>query len=325
MGFTRTNAAELTTKSCPGSPDIGLRDEAGKNFVPLRKGMRIDVDMYLLPEASWNQIIKWYGLKEGQSPIVRYQHSVSQAESDLVPEYQYELYPPVFVLRKLVLDKNNNAPDKLSPAPRILASTSQKYMTFLGNAKRLLGINVSSKVKVARVVDLQVASDTTSTKDDAGIPSPPTSREASPARALETGIRKNIDMTTYRLLDANSQIDLLEMQDETMNEKYNGKSTLEILGLRVDQTLVICEESSKRIETSKKLGLKSNVANDNESAPSSGRASPAGMMTRGRYNNKNGRARGSVGLTNLGNTCYMNSALQCMRACQELSTFFISK
>ena len=46
-------------------------------------------------------------------------------------------------------------------------------------------------------------------------------------------------------------------------------------------------------------------------------------MTRGRQR-RDGRTRGTVGLTNLGNTCYMNSALQCIRSVEELAFYFLS-
>lgn len=34
---------------------------------------------------------------------------------------------------------------------------------------------------------------------------------------------------------------------------------------------------------------------------------------------------GLVGLQNLGNTCYMNAALQCLSNCQKLTEYFLSK
>ncbi|MCR8526169.1 hypothetical protein, partial [Escherichia coli] len=82
---------------------------------------------------------------------------------------------------------------------------------------------------------------------------------------------------------------------------------------------------SKKLST--KLGFgKKNVGSKPSSAAASGRTSPApggGMMTRGRQR-RDGRTKGTVGLTNLGNTCYMNSALQCIRSVEELAMYFLS-
>lgn len=57
----------------------------------------------------------------------------------------------------------------------------------------------------------------------------------------------------------------------------------------------------------------------------SGCSSPAPppYSTRGRTRKED--RRGLVGLSNLGNTCYMNSALQCIRAVEELTKYFLSR
>lgn len=45
----------------------------------------------------------------------------------------------------------------------------------------------------------------------------------------------------------------------------------------------------------------------------------------GHFLKKNGSRMGLVGLMNLGNTCYMNSALQCLSNMSELTAHFLQR
>ncbi len=188
-------------------------------------------------------------------------------------------------------------------------------MDFIKTVKKTLNIPLQTKVKMSRVLEVQP----TEAEFVSSMPTPDASRDNSPLARDQCLV---MDDQEYMALSNQNQIEVLDIPDGSMNENHNGRTNLGALGLGVDQTLVLFAGKDKPVDT-KKVATRA-VKDTASEAPSSGRASPAiGMMTRGR--NRTGRAKGTVGLTNLGNTCYMNSALQCMRACQELSLYFLGE
>ena len=316
-----------------GPLDNTLTDERGRPFIALRKGLRYDHDLQVIPETTFNLITGWYGTAPGQPTFWRYAHDTTP-EGSLMQQVQWELYPPIFTLRKLssdnAVDIKQRIADRKAIAPRTVASRDELFQSFLKRAKNRLGISMDVKCRLWRVIEVEQAIIATVEPEPASnsMLSPPASREPSPARTAPVSL--SIELKEFNDLNEGTQRDMIEAKDQTMNEKYNGKSLrVGTVGLASDQVLIVEPQSSPATDTfasdltrkNKSLVPRADGAN---SQATSGRSSPVpyGIMTRGRLRGQ-GRARGTVGLQNLGNTCYMNSALQCVRSVEELTLYFL--
>lgn len=318
------------TAILPEEPvDLTLTDERGSRFIPLKSGLRMEDDLLIVPEETFSKIQSWYGIAPGQEIIRRYAH-------DTVPEgatshqIQFEMYPPIFTLRKLssdsTLDITQRIADRKAIAPHILASRNELYQHFLKKVKNKLDIPMDVKIRLWRVIEVEQPISTVEVEQNSNsMLSPPASREPSPTRSPPMTL--SIELNEFNNLSEGTQKELIDVKDQSMIEKYNGKSKVVTVGLAAAQVLIV-ELQSKAGDTfatdltrkNKSLAPKDGLTSQ---APS-GRNSPApyGMMTRGRLRGQ-GRARGTVGLQNLGNTCYMNSALQCVRSVEELTLYFL--
>lgn len=323
-------------------PSAGrYEDEAGEPFVPLKPGLAMGDDFEVLPQAAWDLIIQWYGLSTGSPAIIRYCHNTSTSETQ--ENLQYELHPPIFTILKLPIydgTSTKSLQERDAPPVKILASRHDLYQKFLKQAKEKAGIDLKTKVRVWRILGgLENGS-------QGGMITPAASRSNSPAPgailSVDPGDKLVLDLHKFTGLQLGPQRELIEVADQTANEKYNGKaSRLDVVGLLQDEVLVLEEMIGGPAggewpsdTTRAKNGLvpvsvtKSGatiVQNSlKPSANTSRSTSPArgGVLTRGRQA-KNGRTPGTVGLSNLGNTCYMNSALQCVRSAKELTVYFL--
>lgn len=322
-----------------------LKDEKNEPFVPLKPGLTMPEDFEVLPQAAWDLVIEWYGLASGSPIITRYAHNTSTNET--LENIIYELYPPVFTLLKLpyydgVSQKSLGERD--TKPVRLLASRHELYQNFLKRVKALSNIELKTKVRVWRILGgLAGAS-------KEGLLTPAQSRSVSPAPGamiqVDAGDKLVLDVNTFAQLQLGDQRERIEFQDETANENYNGHLSLHTAGLSQDSVLVLEEQiggpaggewvsdaSTTKAKTNGvavsvtrsgtttvQSSLKPSAANNSRSSS----PARAGMMTRGRQN-KTGRAKGTTGLSNLGNTCYMNSALQCVRSVEELTLYFLGQ
>ncbi|KAG0160963.1 hypothetical protein PDIDSM_8495 [Penicillium digitatum] len=341
------NNLNIMLDTDPATPVF--KDETGENFVPLRPGLHDALDFAIIPEHGWDLIQKWYGLADQSPVIIRYAHNTSQPGD--AEKIEYETYPPIFTIFKLANPAVGTTPtilrQTIKPSVKILASRQTNYQKWLKDAKEQTGIDMSIKVRVWKI--LQLPRSTTASASA----TPAASRSQSPAPPLALISNPNdkllFDLNAFLELPEGSHRVLLEnVKDQTQNANYNGRMTLEMAGLSVTNCVVLEEQvgghkggdwvSEASVKTLKSLGIPVDQPKNDavakasaakaalKSTQSSGRSTPIpgsdpirGLISRGRKGKQL-----IVGLQNLGNTCYMNSALQCVRSIEELSYYFLS-
>ncbi|KXG48451.1 Peptidase C19, ubiquitin carboxyl-terminal hydrolase 2 [Penicillium griseofulvum] len=343
------NNLNIMLDTDPTTPSF--KDETGEPFVPMRPGLHDALDFAIIPQHGWELIQKWYGLADQSPVIIRYAHNTNQPGD--TKNIEYETYPPIFTIFKLANPASGTTPTVLrqtvKPSVKILASRQTNYQKWLKDAKEQTGIDMSTKVRVWKI--LQLPRSTTASASA----TPAASRSQSPVPPLALISNPNdkllFDLNAFLELPEGSHRVLLDnVKDQTQNANYNGRMTLDMAGLGVANCVVLEEQigSSKGGEwvseasarTLKSLGIpvdqpkndaatKASAAKAAVKSPQpqpSGRTTPSqapdpikALISRGRK----GR-QVIVGLQNLGNTCYMNSALQCVRSIEELSYYFLS-
>jgi len=323
-------------------------DSSDVQFVQLKPGLG-QADYELFPKEAWDLLMTWYGLQSGQLPVMRTAHNTAP-DAVSAPNVQFELYPPVFTIHRL-WSATSPIPIQQElklkkPLPVILArSTSSPYHQFLQEVKQRTGVQEDRKVRVWRVLQTLPADEaagSTAQPATSGMNTPPDSPRQSPEgspgspRARGAWPELLVDVETFLRLERDVGRARVDADDTTTNPKYNGKKSLSLVGLTVNEILVIDEfiDKDNYISNYKGTGLKDQALTSKGSSGSlvalkgvnaSGRSSPAlGPLTRGRTQQKSGRTTGCCGLQNLGNTCYLNSALQCLRAVEELTKYFLT-
>ncbi|KAF9875602.1 ubiquitin carboxyl-terminal hydrolase [Colletotrichum karsti] len=308
----------------------------GEEFVRMKPGTSQE-ECELFPEDAWTLVSEWYGVKDDQKPIIR-QAINTAPDSASPPNIVFELNPPVFTVHRLwslaspiQIDeelKNKN------PPPLVLArSAATPYNAFYKELKELTGVSLDRKIRVWQITQKPVAPAAPAASPPSAL-TPPDS--PNPDKDVESSSdpwqHLLVDVPNFTKIDRDDRIEVPAV-DHTTNPNYNGKAPVSLYSLTQDMSLVIDEEisSKKWVSTFFKgdkiipsRGSASSLATQGKST--SGRNSPApGVMTRGRTQKKKpGRGLGAVGLQNLGNTCYMNSALQCVRSVEELTKYFLT-
>lgn len=305
-----------------------------RQFVRLKPGIAQE-DYTLFPPTAWEMVVQWPGLVAGQIPILRTAHKTSDNEFD--QNVQLEMHPPVFTVYRL-WSAHSPVPikqiikSKNPPPSRFARSRTTTWKTFLAQCKKETDIELKDKVRVWRIPRKLPAA----VADTSSAPTPPASPPVQGSdNPQDSWPNLLLDVATFLELEEPAEREKVDFRDVTIDANYNGHMNLEKLALSTDQAIVLDEHipstglyvsTFTASQASQKLPApRANSTGVANRAVRSGRTSPApsGVVTRGRAQ-KSGRTMGCTGLSNLGNTCYMNSALQCVRNIEELTKYFLS-
>jgi len=308
-----------------------IKEPAGNEFIRLKEGTN-ENEFTLFPEDAWKMVVDWYGVKDGQEAIVR--SAINTAEIGDEPVIQFEFHPPIFTVHRLwstlsPLPIEQSLKAKNPPPYRFARSRKYHAQTFIKELKTATGVPMDRKIRLFTVPEVQQTTGPSEPSRALTPPDSPGGGEGS-GNPAESWSKLLLDIASFEQVRETKVQSTLE--DHTVNPNFNGSSSLSIFDLVTDQTLVIDEaiEKGSWVSTytgkSPPNGLAIPTRSGMASSNASGRSSPApgGALTRGRAGRKSGRSIGVVGLQNLGNTCYMNSALQCVRSVEELTKYFLT-
>lgn len=291
-----------------------------RKFVRLKPGYDLE-QFEPFPPGAWELLAKWPGLKDDQIPILRTAHATGENGANVM----WEWHPPVLTIYRVWSAVNELPRDKDAVPARLVRSRSTKFQVFLKQAKRVTGIDLSQRVRAWSVLQPPTGeTDNTSVSDG--------NQDSTPSQAWK---RLHLAVDSFLALESGSERELIDFGDLTNQQNQKSVKTLGSLGITKDQAIVLDPHKGGNNWTTTQVSSQTRTAlpSRNSSAnltvqnrnTKSGRTSPVshGPLTRGR-SQKSGRVPGCVGLANLGNTCYMNAALQCVRSVEELTKYFLS-
>ncbi|KAG8697366.1 CSN-associated deubiquitinating enzyme Ubp12, partial [Ceratobasidium sp. 395] len=259
-------------------------------------------DYELFPEAAWQKLVEWYG--KPATSLSREVIAYSPTET------RVEVYPPVFRVYPLL------APDATTPVPssRVDISSLLHLSVLAARAATALQISTDRPYRVWNVPSQTPTAD--------GIRSSDIERGTLVPISLDskTPISEFIKISDILIVETQTPAGQwpLDADSVTLATEADAEADTDELPLFPSNQGWLGKMQTQHT-------AKNYTANpDTLQAPARGvKSAFSGLSFRGK-SPAPAVQRGTMGLQNLGNTCFMNSALQCLAHIPELDQYFLS-
>ncbi|KAK6534968.1 CSN-associated deubiquitinating enzyme Ubp12 [Arthrobotrys megalospora] len=301
----------------------------GKTFPVIKETAQMMLDFDIVPQVVWDELVRDYGINERSPVLVR--EAINTADREAVStNITVDLNPPIYTVFLLTPSANTThaqlRDSAQNKAPlKILTGKAAKFQELLLDIKTQIGLESKDKIRLWKLKE----SDTAKAPNVAKI-------DINAFLEYEYGAnREPIDLPdhTKQLMAGTYKSTMTLVEAGISQEKYlivEVEEDGEWPSDRVSKALKLNGANSMAVRVTKGTHVTQSISSAKTTAASKIKAPAAKtsilsapVIQRNVMTRRDGRAAGAVGFSNLGNTCYMNSALQCIKSVEELSRYFI--
>ncbi|KAJ6581893.1 hypothetical protein B0H19DRAFT_1061389 [Mycena capillaripes] len=288
----------VTEEELGGVDNSALVEVNGNLRSPISDG----VDYELVPQAAWDDLVSWYG--EPKHPLPR-----AVIERGEQKEPTVELYPLRITVLRMARNRAGDEPEPTEPASSIFVSCAETVSTFnktVANKVRPTGVAETTPFRVWKV-------------------------DAPPPSGFEWEEFPVDDLSTYECEIVDGSPKTLEQAGFMQGDNYVVEFKTE-RGWLIESPL---ESQPPPLETAATIvpdaplfpseqGFFARLGQRSSSPRTSSPFSLRGALTGSSTSKTQTLEPGTLGLGNMGNTCFMNSALQCLAHEPELAEYFLT-
>ncbi|KAL5531349.1 hypothetical protein ACEPAG_4226 [Sanghuangporus baumii] len=267
------------------------------------------VNVEFVPEDAWNELIQWYG----STPDVIPRQVITRGFNH---EATLELRPPYLRIFRLIRDSSSI---KDSPIYHLTISSQARLSDLYAKLLDTFDVPRQSRFRTWVLENADV--------DGAYISAPKLLKLLKDeGRLLPSDERSTSKTVDESLIQSNDAL-VVELPD---NETW---PVDEMSIHRASSSSVDATNSPDPIFSSgSDFFSKLSTSSDKTTAPQSSQLVPSGPSLPAQASSSHGKGKpdrkgivpGTIGFSNMGNTCFMNSALQCLAHAQELVEYFLT-